>query len=95
MDFSNKNLGILFKLGDRTVYIDETFRSAWIVMSVLIIFAIIVRLMLPKFKDVPEGFQNVVESLVEAMSNFARTTMGEGMDFFGGIFFSLFAFILL
>ena len=95
MDITNKNLGILFTIGDETIYLTQTFISTWVVMGLLIIFAVVVRIMLPRFKPVPGKFQNVVETLVETMSNFARTTMGPKLEVFGGIFFSLFAFIIL
>ena len=95
MDITNKNLGILFKIGDETVYLTQTFVSTWVVMGLLIVFAIAVRIALPKFKAVPKGFQNVVETLVETMLNFTRTTMGPKLEVFGGIFFSLFAFIIM
>ena len=95
MDFTNKNLGVLFTIGDETVYLTQTFVSTWIVMAILIIFAIVVRLSISKFKDIPHGFQNVVEAMVETMSNFASSTMGSKMDSYGGIYFSFFSFILL
>jgi len=94
VDFTNKNLAVLFKIGDTTVYFDETLRTTWIVMGILVLFAIFVRLKLSGFKSIPSGFQNVIESLVEVMSNFVKSTMGADAEVFGGIFFSIFAFIL-
>lgn len=95
MDFSNENLGILFQWDGGVIYLTETMVSTWVVMGVLIVFALIVRIRLSSFKGVPTGFQNIVETLVETMSNFARTTMGEKLEGLGGYFFSVFAFILL
>jgi len=54
----------------------------------------VVRIRLRKFKPVPRGFQNVIETLTDMMRNFARETLGEGLDFLGGYFFGAFAFIL-
>jgi F-type H+-transporting ATPase subunit a len=95
LDFANKNLGVLFKIGDETVYLNETLLSTWIVMGAIIIAAVAVRLALPRFGSVPRGAQNVIEAAVELMSGFARNTLGDGLDGLGGVFFSVFAFILL
>jgi F-type H+-transporting ATPase subunit a len=95
VDFSNKNLGVLFRIGDETIYFNQTHLSTWIVMGMLLILAVIVRLALPRFSAVPRGFQNVVEALVEVMSNFAKSTMGERFEGYGGIYFSIFSFILV
>lgn len=95
MDFSNKNLWLLFEWNGEPVYVTQTLVSTWAVMAVLILLAIIVRLRLRRFKSVPKGFQNVIEALVEVMENFSRSTMGEKLTGFGGYFFSIFAFILL
>ena len=95
MDFTNKNLGVLFSIGNDTVYLTQTFVSTWIVMAILIVFAVIVRLSMSKFKDIPNGFQNIVEAMVETMSNFAVSTMGKKLEGYGGIYFSFFIFILV
>ena len=95
MDFTNKNLLLLFEWGGEKIYLTQTLLATWIVMAVLILFAVIVRLRLSSFKDVPKGFQNAVESVVELMTNFTKSTMGEELEGFSGIFFSIFAFILL
>lgn len=95
MDFTNKNLWVLFEWNGETVYVTQTLLSTWIVMAVLILFAVIVRVRILSFKMVPRGFQNIVEILVETMSGFAKSTMGEKLEGFGGYFFSIFAFILL
>lgn len=95
MDFSNKNLWLLFEWNGEKFYATQTLLSTWIVMAALIVFAVIVRIKLRSFKSVPRGFQNVVETMVETMSNFARSTMGDNMEDYGGYFFSIFAFILV
>jgi F-type H+-transporting ATPase subunit a len=78
-----------------TFSVTESIVSTWIVMAVLIVLAIIVRVKLSKFKDVPTGFQNFVEFIVEAMHNFCVGTMGEKNSNFGGWFFGMFVFILV
>ncbi|WRS26574.1 F0F1 ATP synthase subunit A [Oscillospiraceae bacterium MB08-C2-2] len=95
LDFSDKNLAFLFRWGDVDIYLTDTLLSTWIVMGALVIFAIVVRIRLTRFKSVPKGFQNAVEIMVETMANFSRNTMGPGMDALGGYFFGVFAFILI
>ena len=95
LDFTNKNLYPLFELFGEKLYITETMVSTWIVMGVLILLAIVVRIMLPRFKEVPTGFQNVIEFLVDTMDSFAISNMGPKMESLGGVFFGIFAFILL
>lgn len=95
MDFSNKNLWLLFEWNGEKIYMTQTLLATWIVMGVLIALAVVVRIRLSSFQNVPRGFQNLIETAVETMANFARNTMGERMESLGGYFFSIFAFILL
>ena len=69
--------------------------STWMIMAVLIAFAVIVRIKLKSFKDVPKGFQNVVEFLVETFENYLRTTVGDKLMFLGNWFFTVFAFVIV
>jgi len=64
-------------------------------MGILIVFAIIVRIKIRKFKEVPTGFQNVVEGIVELFDWYLRTSAGEKLMFLGNWFFAVFLFILL
>lgn len=95
MDFANKNLWLFFHWGDEPVYITQTLLSTWIVMGILILLALVVRLRLRKFKSVPRGFQNLIETAVEKMDSLARNTMGESLGGYGAYFFGVFAFVLL
>jgi len=81
-------------IGGVDVWITDTVVNTWIVMGILIAFAIIVRIRIPKFKDVPTGFQNVVEGIVELFDWYLRTTAGEKLMFLGNWFFAVFLFIL-
>lgn len=94
MDFTNKNLAVLFEIGDTTFYLTQTLLATWVVMALLIVLAIIVRIKLPKFKSVPKGFQNFIEIIVETMDKFTVSTMGNDYRNFGGFFFGIFAFII-
>ena len=77
------------------INITDTVIATWIIMSVLITFAVIVRIKMRKFKDVPKGFQNVVEFLVESFDNYLKGITGEKLSFLGYWFFTVFVFILL
>jgi F-type H+-transporting ATPase subunit a len=97
MDFSNKNLKVLFHLGDMTIYLTNTLLSTWVIMAALITAAIVVRILFMRsYTDTPKpgSLQNVVELLVETMSSFAKSNLGS-LSGLGGYFFGVFAFILI
>ena len=94
IDISNKNLWVLFELDGETVYITQTMLATWFVMAALIVAAVFVRIKLKSFKEIPSGFQNIVEAAVETIANLTRTNLGEKFDFLGGYFFSVFFFII-
>ena len=94
MDIENKFYGTI-NIGGIEVWITDTVISTWILMGLLITLAIVVRIRIRKFKDVPTGFQNVIEALVELFENYVRTTAGEKLMFLGNWFFTVFIFVLL
>ena len=51
----------------QTVYITTSHACIVIVMAIMIIFAIIANRKLKKAKEIPDGFQNVVELIVEKL----------------------------
>ncbi|MCL2391417.1 MAG: F0F1 ATP synthase subunit A [Oscillospiraceae bacterium] len=85
----------VINIGGIQILITDTIVSTWIVMGILITFAIIVRIRVVKFNDIPTGFQNVVEAIVEVFENYLRNTVGEKLMFLGNWFFTLFLFILV
>lgn len=95
MDFGNKNLGVLFEWGDTTVYLTESLLATWILMAVLILLTIVVNIKIRRFRSVPRGFQNLIETAVETMQGFAQDSLGPGLENWSGYFFGIFAFILL
>jgi F-type H+-transporting ATPase subunit a len=95
LDFSNRYHAILFHLGDTPVYLTDTLIATWVIMGILILLAVVVRVQLCRFGDVPGAFQNAVESAVEVMESFTNSTMGPGSDAFAPYFFGVFLFILL
>ena len=94
MDFNNRVITTVDLFGFN-IWITEAHVATWIIMAVLIVFAIICRIALTRFTvdKAPTGFQNVVELMVETFSNFADTTLGP-MKQFGGWFFGVFIFVL-
>lgn len=94
MDFGIDTLWVI-KIGDFEINITRTIFNTWIIMLVLILLAIIVRIALRKFKEIPKGFQNFIEAIVEIYDNFLTNTAGEKLRGLGSWFFTLFAFILL
>lgn len=96
MDFTNHYYMLLFEIFGIKVYLTDTLIATWVVMALLIGFAIVVRIRLRKFKEVPTStFQHLVESIVEQIDSLGRTMMGEGFEGFYGFFMGVFAFILL
>jgi len=63
-------------------------------MLLLIAFAVVVNKKLRNFSEVPTGFQNVIEAIIEAFDGFVRNTAGEKLECLGSWFFMVFLFIL-
>jgi F-type H+-transporting ATPase subunit a len=94
VNFDIRNLWVL-NLGGFEIWITETMRNTWVVCGVLIALAIAVRVCLKKFQDIPKGFQNVMEALVEMFDKFVRSSAGDKMYHLGYWYFTAFSFILL
>ena len=94
MNFDIKNYAV-FNIFGVEIWVTDTMVSTWIIMSILITLAIIVRIKVRSFKDVPKGFQNVVEALVETFDSYIRTTVGDKLMFLGNWFFTVFVFVLI
>lgn len=94
MDIVNNNRALLFELNGVPLYLTDSMFATWIVSAVLIVFAVIVRIKLRKFKKVPSGFQNAVEALVELVGNLTKSVLGEKLEFLGAYFFGVFVFII-
>jgi F-type H+-transporting ATPase subunit a len=94
LSFDVKNYAVWNIFGIE-VWINETIVNTWIIMAVLITLAIVVRIKLRKFKEIPSGFQNFIELIVEAFDKFVKDSAGEKLMFLGNWFFTVFAFILL
>ncbi|MCT4613167.1 MAG: F0F1 ATP synthase subunit A [Clostridia bacterium] len=96
MEFGIKRVfTIPFKLFGEDIVITETIFNTWIIMAILIMFAVIVRLSVKNFEKHPKGFQNFIEALVSGLNNLTSNTMGEKNKAFAGYFGTVFLFILL
>lgn len=94
MDFNISNLWVL-NIGGIDVWITETVINVWIVMLLLIVFSVIVHIKLSKFSDVPTGFQNFIELVVEAFEGFVKNSAGEKLSYLASWFFMVFLFVLI
>lgn len=91
MDFG---IHIITTIGDMNI--TQTMMNSCLIAIALIVFAIVVRVKLKKFTDVPTtGLQNVVELLIETMDSFTVQNMGKKYRYFSSWFFTLFAFVLI
>ena len=96
MDFNSNYRALLFEIFGLKIYLTDTLIATWVVMAILIVFAIVVRLRLRSFKDVPAtGFQHLVETMIEQIDNLTTSTMNPELESFSGFFFGIFAFIIL
>ncbi|MFT4326959.1 MAG: F0F1 ATP synthase subunit A [Candidatus Woesearchaeota archaeon] len=92
--FMNNTLYEVNLLGTK-IGITETIQNTWIIMGVLIVFALFIRLSIKKFNKIPSGVQNFVEFIVESFTNFTTSVMGKHNVKFAAFYMSMFLFILL
>ncbi len=96
IDFGVKTVIKLFEVDGQVFGITTTHINTWIVMAALIIIALIVKIKVKRFKEVPESkFQNIVELIVDVFENFTASTMGEKNRGFSHFYGPMFLFILL
>lgn len=84
----------VFEIAGFEIWITETIFNTWLIMLILIAIAIIARIKLRRFKEVPSGFQNVIEAIVEIFDNFVSHTLGEKLSYIAPWFFMVFMFLL-
>lgn len=94
MELTVDNLWVV-EIAGVEIWITETIFNTWIIMLLLIALAVIARIKLRKFKEVPAGFQNLIEAVVETFDNFAGNTLGGKLSYIAPWFFMVFIFILL
>ncbi|MDD2427265.1 MAG: F0F1 ATP synthase subunit A [Eubacteriales bacterium] len=88
-----KNLWIV-EIAGIEIWITETIFNTWIIMGILIVLAIIARIKLRKFKTVPSGAQNIIETVVEKFDDFALDAVGKQNESIIPWFFMVFVYIL-
>lgn len=79
----------------QTVYITTSHACILIVMVIMVIFAIIANRKLKKATEIPDGFQNVIELIVEKLDGMVESTMGKWTPRFVNYISTIFIFILL
>jgi len=99
MDFAIRVFGEI-RINDSIAFlITETTFNTWIVMAIMIIFAIIVRIKSKSWYEnpmqKPKGLQNFVEMCVDAFDGFFRNSASAKIAHFAPWFFSVFAFLLV
>lgn len=93
MSLNVDNLGVL-EIAGIEIWITETLINTWIIMIVLIGIAIFTRIKLRNFKEIPTGFQNAIEAVVETFDNFVTDTLGSKLSYIAPWFFMVFMFLL-
>ena len=75
------------------VSISATVLTSWVIMAVILIFALLVRIfVIPKMTDKPKGLQNVLELCVETICSYSKS--GAGRDMGEGLPAYLFSLVL-
>ena len=77
------------------VWITTTHMCMLIVLLVLIVFGVFARRAMLKATEVPTGFQNVVELIVEKLDGMVDATMGKNATNFRNYIGTIFIFILV
>jgi len=94
MNFDVRNFGVI-SIGPIDIWITESIIVTLGIVALLIVLAVIVRIKLSKFQEVPTGFQNIVELIVESFHNLVVKSAGLKLSWVGGWFFTVFSFLLI
>ncbi len=93
VDFSIHGIKKLNVFG-HDVWITTTTISLLVVSVLILVFALFAKRALTAPKEVPSGFQNVVEMMYEALDSVCKSVMGDHSDRFINYIGTLFVFIL-
>lgn len=77
------------------VWITTSHACIVIVMAIMIVFAVAANRKMKKATDVPDGFQNVIELIVEMLDKMVESTMGKWAPRFVNYISTIFIFILM
>ena len=94
VDFMIKGV-FKYRFFGHEVWITTTHICMLIILACLIIFAMIAGHKMKKAQEVPTGFQNVVELIVEKLDGMAHSTMGSSAKKFANYIGTVFIFILI
>ena len=84
-----------YELFGQTVWITTTHICVLIIMLVLVIFSILAGNVMKKAEEIPKGFQNVVEIVVEMLDGMVGNTMGKNAPGFRNYIGTIFIFIFI
>lgn len=84
-----------YELFGHTVWITTTHVCVLIVFLLIIGFCLAAGKMVKKANEVPEGFQNAVELIVEKLDGMVRSVMGKNAAKFANYIGTIFIFILI
>lgn len=84
-----------FHLFGQEIWITTSHVCILIVMAVILIFAIVANRKLAHASEIPSGFQNVVELIVEKLDGMVSGTMGKWAPKFVNYISTIFIFILM
>lgn len=83
------------KIFGQKVWITDSHVCILIVMAVMLVFAIIANRKLKHATDKPDGFQNIIELIVEMLDRMVQSTMGQWAPKFVNYISTIFIFILM
>lgn len=93
MGLDIKNYAVI-EFAGMEIWVTETIVNSWIITALLIVIAIIARIKLKNFSEIPRGFQNAIEAVIEMFENFASDSLGESTMYIAPWFFTVFVFLL-
>lgn len=94
LDFGAQLYFKLFEVNGQPVYLTQTIVSTWLIMLGLILVALIIRVKMKKFKEVPETkLQTMIEMVVDTINNFTISSMGPVGKRFAGYYGPLLIYI--
>lgn len=84
-----------YELFGQTVWITTSHVCILIVLLILIGFAIAANITMKHAKEIPGGFQNIIELIVEMLDGMVKSSMGKNAASFANYVGTIFLFILL
>jgi len=93
--FDVQNLAV-WRIGSLEIWVTETMVTVWIIIALMILFALWVRIKVRSFTEVPSTrLQNAMEAAVEGFEKFMINVAGEKLTWLGGWFFTVFSFLII